>query len=127
MNATAYPRDDAHHARAVHAPDDASGWVLGVLRHSAAGRISVEFGGGNSVAYRCQRTSKLRRVSDRGVSRNGGVIVVVHEELRVLALLVDEHDLPPRLFAVSEELAVANPIERGGSVELFSVARVDGA
>lgn len=127
MDANAYPRDDTPHTRAVHASDDASGWVLGVLRHSAAGRVSVEFGGGRSVAYRCQRASKLRRVSDRGVPRNGGVIVVVHEGLRVLALLVDEHDLPLRLFTVADDVTVTNPIERDGSVELFSVARVDAA
>ena len=84
MHATAYPRDDARLTPGVGAPDD-SGWVLGVLRHSVPGRVSVEYGSGRSVAYRCRRTSKLRRVADRGVSRNGGVVVVVHEELRVLA------------------------------------------
>jgi hypothetical protein len=126
MHATAYPRDDARFTPGVGAPDD-SGWVLGVLRHSVPGRVCVEYGSGRSVAYRCRRTSKLRRVADRGVSRNGGVVVVVHEELRVLALLVDVHDLPLRLFAVADDVPVPNPIERDGSVELFSVARLDAA
>ena len=127
MHATAYPRDGARHTPGVGAPDDNAGWVLGVLRHAEPGRVRVDFGSGRSVAYRCRRTSKLRRVSDRGVARNGGVVVVVHEELRVLALLVDAHDLPLRLFSVPDEVPVPNPIERDGSVELFSVARLDAA
>ena len=126
MHATAYPLGDARLTPGVGAPDD-SGWVLGVLRHSEPGRVCVEYGSGRSVAYRCRRTSKMRRLSDRGVPRNGGVVVVVHEELRVLALLVDVHDLPLRLFAVADEVPVPNPIERDGSVELFSVARLAAA
>ncbi len=127
MNAYATPRDSARHTSVALEPDDAAGWAVGVLRHAGDGRVSVEYDGGRAVAYRCQRTSRLRRASDRGVPRNGGVIVVVHEELRVLALPVDAHDVPLRLFAVTDDLPVHNPIERGGSLELFSVAPVDAA
>jgi hypothetical protein len=126
MHATAQPRDDARHASGVGASDD-PGWVLGVLHHSEPGRVCIEYGSGRSVAYRCRRTSRLRRLSNRSVPRNGGVVVVVHEGLRVLALLVDVDDLPLRLFAVADEVLVPDPIERDGSVELFSVARVDAA
>ena len=132
MNVNATLRDDAHHNRAVGAPDE-PGWVVGVLRGSASGRVSVEFEGRRTVVYRCLRASKLRRVSGRGLPRNGGVIVVVHEEWRVLALPVDEgHDAPLTLFAVPDaehrdDSGVRNPIDRGGALELFSVARVDAA
>jgi hypothetical protein len=132
MNANAILRDNAHHNRAVGAPDE-PGWAVGVLRRSESGRVSVEFEGGRAVVYRCLRASKLRRASGRGLPRNGGVIVVVHEEWQVLALPVDGgHDAPLTLFAVPEstpcdDATVRNPIDRGGALELFSVAPVDAA
>jgi hypothetical protein len=132
MNANASSRASAHHDRAVHASDEL-GWAVGVLRRSESGRVSVEFEGGRAVVYRCLRASKLRRASGRGLPRNGGVVVVVHEEWKVLALPVDGgHDAPLTLFAVPEsaspdDAAVRNPIDRGGALELFSVAPVDAA